>query len=60
MKFAPPYVSIFTDRFEADFLKTQKWQPFVWFRYINDVFFTWTHGKEELKNFMKELVFVIT
>ena len=27
-------------------------QPFVWFRYIDDVFFIWTHGKEELENFM--------
>ena len=41
--------------FETNFLKTLKLQPFVWFRYIDDVFFIWTHGKEELKNFMKEL-----
>ena len=30
-------------------------QPLVWFRYIDDVFFIWTHGKEELESFMKEL-----
>ena len=54
-KFAPPYACIFMDKFETDFLKTQKLQPFVWFRYIDDVFFIWTHGKEELENFMKEL-----
>ena len=49
------------DTFEKDFLKTQKLMPFVWFRYIDDVFFIWTRGKEELENFMKELnSFVIT
>ena len=28
---------------------------YAWFRYKDDVFFIWTHGKEELENFMKEL-----
>ena len=54
-EFAPPYACIFVDKFEADFLKTQKLQSFVWFRYINDVFFIWTHGKEELESFINEL-----
>ena len=54
MKFAPPYVCIFMDKFETNFFKTQKLQSLVWFRYI-DVFFIWTHGKEELENFMKKL-----
>ena len=54
-KFASPYTCIFMDKFETNFLKTQKLQPFVWFRYKDDVFFIWTHGKEELENFMKEL-----
>ena len=49
------HTCIFMDEFETNFLKALKLQPFVWFRYIDDVFFIWTHGKEELKNFMKEL-----
>ena len=53
-KFAPPYACIFMDKFETDLFKTQKLQPFVWLRNINDIFFIWTHGKEELENFMKE------
>ena len=24
----------------------------IWFRYIDDVFFIWTHGEEELWNFL--------
>ena len=55
MKFAPTYACILMDKFETDFLKTQKLQLFVWFRYIDDLFFIWAHGKEELENFMKEL-----
>ena len=43
------------DKFETDFLKTQKLQSFVWFTYIDDIFFIWTRGKEELENFMKQL-----
>ena len=54
-KFAPPYACIFMDKFEISFLKTQKMQPFDWFTYIDDVFFIWTHSKEELQNFIKEL-----
>ena len=53
-KFVPPYSCILMDKFETDFLKTQKLQPLIWLRYVDDVFFIWTHGKEELENFMKE------
>ena len=54
-KFLPPYACIFKDKFEINFLKTQKLQSFVWFRYVDGVFFIWTRGKEELENFLKEL-----
>ena len=37
-KFAPPYACIYMDRAEQDFLETQKLQPLLWLRYINDVF----------------------
>ena len=43
-KFAPPYACIFMDQVETEFLKTQIQQPLVWFRYIDDIFFIWTHG----------------
>ena len=52
-KFAPPYACIYMDKTETDFLKTQELQPFVWLRYIDDVFFIWTHGEAELKKFME-------
>ena len=43
------------DKTETDFLKTQELQPFVWLRYIDDIFFIWTHGEAELKKFMEGL-----
>ena len=26
----------------------------LWLRFIDDIFFTWTHGNEELKKFMEK------
>ena len=54
-KFAPPYVCLFTDKFETMFLETQLLQPLVGFKHIDYIFFTWTHGEEELNNFLKSL-----
>ena len=51
-KFAPPYACIFMDRLENEFLDTQILKPLVWLRYIDDIFFIWTHSEEELKKFM--------
>ena len=42
------------DQVESKFLQTQKFQPLVWFRYIDDIFFIWTHGEKSLKKFMME------
>ena len=42
------------DQVETDFLQTQKFQPLVWFRYIDDIFFIWTHGEENLREFLEE------
>ena len=47
-KFAPTYACIFTDDVGSKFLETQWLQPLIWFRYIGDVFFIWTHGEEKL------------
>ena len=38
-KFAPPYACIFMDRVETEFLETEINKPWVWDRYIYDIFF---------------------
>ena len=40
------------DQAESEFLKTQQRQPLVWFKYIDDIFFIWTRGKEKLEGFL--------
>ena len=51
-KFAPPYACIYMDQVEQKFLATQINQPLIWLRYIDDIFFIWTHGEKELERFM--------
>ena len=43
------------DEVETEFLKTQERTTLVWFRYINEIFFIWTHGKGHLETFLQEL-----
>ena len=54
-KFAPPYTCIFMDELETKFLQSQSLQPLVWFRYIKDIFFIWTHGKDKLEKLFDDL-----
>ena len=56
-KFAPPYACIYMDKTKTNFLKTQELQLFVWLRYIDDVFFIWTHREAELlKSLQRDLI----
>ncbi|XP_072357570.1 uncharacterized protein [Scyliorhinus torazame] len=48
-KFAPQYANIFMHKFEQDLLTAQDLQPTLYTRYIDDIFFLWTHGEESLK-----------
>ena len=41
------------DKIETNFL-TQEFKLLVCFRYIDDVFLIWTHGKEKLEEFLKD------
>ena len=50
-KFAPPYACIFMDTVETEFLMRQYLQPFIWLRFIDDIFFIWTHREEKLIQF---------
>ena len=54
-KFALTYASIFMDKFESDFLKSQELTPLLQYRYTEDVFFVWTHGEEKLPSVIYDL-----
>ena len=53
--FAPTYASIFMDKLESGFLKSWELTPLLWYCYIDDVFFIWTHGEEKLASFLNVL-----
>ena len=53
-KFASLYACIFMDQTGTKFLRTQSHQPMEWFRYIDDIFFIWTHGQEKPEEFMAD------
>jgi len=54
---APNYANLFMDKFEremlCDFEKQYGFRPFVWYRYIDDIFFVWTAGEESLTCFIQ-------
>ena len=43
------------DELETKFLQSQSLQPLIWFRYIDEIFFIWTHGKDKLEKFLDDL-----
>ena len=54
-KMAPPYAIIFLSELEETFLASSPLKPFVWWRYIDDIFMIRQHGEEKLKDFLKDL-----
>ena len=48
------------DKTETGFFKMQEFQGFLWLRYIDDIFFIWTHGEPELKKFINLINFCQT
>ena len=54
-KCAPTYVCIFMDELIWTFLPTQDYQPFLWVRYIDNIFFIWTYGEKRLKTILEKL-----
>ena len=47
----PVFANIFIEHFEEETLRKILKKPEVWFRYINDTFVIWRHGKE-LRKFL--------
>ena len=43
------------DELEWDFLQTQDLQPFLWLKYVDDIFFIWIHGEKKLQNLLEKL-----
>ena len=53
-KMAPNYANLFMAKLEQDLLEKapNNLRPTIWWRYIDDIFFLWDHGKTTLDTFM--------
>ena len=54
-KCAPSYANCFMGDWEEKYVYTYHLQPLIWKRFIDDIFMIWTHGEEELQNFLRHL-----
>ena len=54
-KLAPSFANLFMGYFEDKFVYSYHLQPFIWKRFIDDIFFVWTYGQNELDNFVEYL-----
>ena len=49
---APSYANLFMGKFEQQAIDNSLLKPFIWWRFIDDIFMIWTHGEEHLKSFI--------
>ena len=54
-KFDPPYSILFIAELEEEILRKVELKAYLWWRYIDDIFFIWKHGEEKLKTFIDVL-----
>ena len=54
-KFAPPYSILFMPEPEEKMIKESEHKPYLWKRYIDDIFFLWEHGENKLKSFLDKI-----
>ena len=50
-RMAPSYANLFLAKFETDALSRAPFQPFIWWRYIDDIFMIWTRSVQDLNTF---------
>ena len=51
-RMAPSYANLFLGKFERDALLNSPHRPYLWLRFIDDIFMIWTTGPEKLKIFV--------
>ena len=54
-KLALSFANLFMGYFEEKFVSPYRKQPFLWKRFIDDIFIIWTYGPEELSKFVTYL-----
>ena len=54
-KLAPPYNILFMAELEEETLNEIELKPYLWWKYIDDIFFLWEHGEGKLMKFIEYL-----
>ena len=54
-KFPPPYSILLMAELEQKILRKAEFKPYIWWRYIDDIFLLWEHGEEKLKSFINNI-----
>ena len=54
-KFPPPHSILFMAELEEEIIKESEYKPYLWWRYINDIFFLWEHGENKLKSIIDKI-----
>ena len=52
-RMAPSYANLFMAHLEGQILESMDLRPNVWWRFIDDIFLLWSHGEEQLKEFVE-------
>ena len=52
-RMAPAYANLFMHDLESQLLDLAPVKPYLWLRYIDDVFMIWTAGEEQLQEFLQ-------
>ncbi|XP_030764236.1 uncharacterized protein LOC115888610 [Sitophilus oryzae] len=52
---SPIIANFFMERFEEKALESSVLKPAVWFRYVDDTFVVWKHGRDSLDDFLHHL-----
>ena len=50
-RMAPSYANLFLTKFEKVALLRVPFQPYIWWRFIDDIFMIWTHSLDDLQTF---------
>jgi hypothetical protein len=51
-KFAPAFANIFIYVLETKMLQECDWKPWIWWRFLDDIFFICLHGEQRLREFL--------
>ena len=49
---APSYANLFTGKLEQSAIENAPFKPYVWWRFIDDIFKVWTEGEDNLQTFL--------